>query len=93
MKHYYAASLCRNGVLGGGIAAGEDGITYKTGKVTVPPKLRNLEMKYSNFRDFSKKRVLCFPVFTILMNDGENCKFIIFSPKRFHAMLRDKVKR
>ena len=48
MKQYYAASLCRNGVLGGGIAAGEDGITYKTGKVTVPPKLRNLEMKYRN---------------------------------------------
>ena len=93
MKQYYAASLCRNGVLGGGIVADDDGITYKPGKVTVSPKLRNLEMKYRNIRDFSKKRVLCFPVFTISMNDGENYRFIIFSPKRFNALLRDKVKR
>ena len=60
MKQYYVASLCRNGVLGGGIAAGEDGITYKTGKVTVPPKLRNLEMKYRNIRDFSKNGCCAF---------------------------------
>ena len=58
MKQYYVASLCRNGVLGGGIVADDDGITFKTGKVTVSPKLRNLEMKYSNIRDFSKKWVL-----------------------------------
>ena len=93
MKQYYIASLCRNGVLGGGIAANDDGITFKTGKVTVSPQLRNLEMKYRNIREFSKKRVLCFPVFTISMNDGENYRFIIFSPKRFNALLRDKVKR
>ena len=93
MKRILLASLCRNGILGGGIVADDDGITYKTGKVTVSPKLRNLEMKYRNIRDFSKKWVLCFPVFTILMNDGESYKFIILSPKRFHAMLRDKVKR
>ena len=93
MKQYYIASLCRGGILGGGIVADDDGITYKTGKVTVSPKLRNLEMKYRNIRDFSKKRVLCFPVFTISMNDGENYRFIIFSPKRFNALLRDKVKR
>ena len=93
MKQYYVASLCRNGILGGGIVADEDGITYKTGKVTVSPRFRNLEMKYSNIRDFSIKWVLCFPVFTILMNDGENYKFIIFGPRRFNALLRDKVKR
>ncbi len=93
MKQYYVASLCRNGVLGGGIFADDDGITFKTGKVTVSPKLRNLEMKYSNIRDFSKKWVLCFPVFTISMNDGENYKFIIFSPKRFNAILKNNVKR
>ena len=92
MKQYYVASLCRNGVLGGGIVADDDGITFKTGKVTVSPKLRNLEMKYRNIRDFSKQWVFCFQVFTISMNDGENYKFIIFSPKRFNALLRDNVK-
>ena len=92
MKQYYAASLCCEGVLGGGIVANEDGITYKTEKVNISPKLRNLEMKFKDIQDYSKKWVLCFPVFTISMNDGENYKFIIFSPKRFHALLRDKVK-
>ncbi len=93
MKHYYIASLCREGILGGGIVANDEGITYKTGKVTVSPKLRNLEMKYRDIQDFSKKWVLCFPVFTISMNDGENHKFIIFSPKRFDTLLRNKVKQ
>ena len=52
MKQYYVASLCREGILGGGIVSDEDGITYKTGKVTVSPKLRNLEMKYRDIQDF-----------------------------------------
>ena len=93
MKQYYIASLCREGVLGGGIVADEEGITYKTGKVTVSPKLRNLEMKFGDIQDYSKKWVLCFPVFTISMNDGESYKFIIFSPKRFDALLRVNVRR
>jgi hypothetical protein len=91
MKQYYVASLCREGVLGGGIIANEDGITYKTGKVTVSPKLRNLEMKFRDIQGYSKKWVLCFPVFTISLNDGENYKFIIFSPKRFNALLRTYI--
>ena len=48
MKQYYVASLCREGILGGGIVADEGGITYKTGKVTVSSRFRNLEMKYRN---------------------------------------------
>ncbi|MBQ6451561.1 MAG: hypothetical protein IJJ29_06525 [Solobacterium sp.] len=92
MKQYYVASLCRKGILGGGIVADDEGITYKTGKVTVSEKFRNLEMKYRNIRDYAMKWVLCFPVFTISMNDGENYKFIIFSPKRFEALLSEKVK-
>lgn len=92
MKQYYVASLCRKGILGGGIVADDEGITYKTGKVTVSEKFRNLEMKYRNIRDYAKKWVLCFPVFTISMNDGENYTFIIFSPKRFEALLSEKVK-
>ncbi len=93
MKQYYVASLCREGVIGGGIVADEEGITYKTGKVTVSPRLRNLEMKYRDIRDYSKKWVLCFPVFTISMKDGENYRFIIFSPKRFNALLEEKRSR
>lgn len=93
MKQYYVASLCREGILGGSIIADDHGITYKTGKVTVSTKLRNLEMKYRDIQNFSQKWVLCFPVFTISMNDGESYKFIIFSPKRFNTLLTEKVER
>ena len=92
MKQVFIASFCREGILGGGIVADDEGITYKTGKVTVSPKLNNLEMKYRDIRGFTKKWVFCFPVFSIAMNDGENYKFIIFNPKRFSSLLNDKVK-
>lgn len=92
MKQYFIASICRNGIIGGSIVADDEGITYKTGKLTVSSKLRNLEMKYRNIQDFSKKWVLCFPVFSIAMNDGETYKFIVFSPKRFYSLLNDNVK-
>ncbi|MBR1701358.1 MAG: hypothetical protein IJ716_05325 [Lachnospiraceae bacterium] len=93
MKRYFIASLCREGILGGSIVVGDEGITYKTGKVTVSPKLKNLEMKYRNIQDFSKKWVFCFPVFSVIMNDGENYKFIVFNPRQFYSLLIDKVKQ
>ena len=46
MKKMYMASLCRRGILGGWIIADNEGITFKTGKVTVAPELRHIEMKY-----------------------------------------------
>ena len=92
MKQYFIASICREGILGGSIVADDEALTFKTGKVTVSPRLRNLEMKYRDIQGFTKKWVFCFPVFTIAMNDGENYKFIVFHPKRFSALLSEKVK-
>ena len=37
MGRYYIASLCKNGLLGGGISVDEDGITFRTGKLFVLP--------------------------------------------------------
>ena len=91
MKQYFIASICREGILGGGIVADDEALTFKTGKVTVSPRLRNLEMKYRDIQGFTKKWVFCFPVFSISMNDGEIYKFIIFQPKRFSALLSEKV--
>ncbi|MBR0139476.1 MAG: hypothetical protein IJM17_04210 [Firmicutes bacterium] len=93
MKQYFIASLCREGVLGGGIIADDEGITFKTYKLTVSPRFRDLKMRYEDILDHSRKRILCFAVFTISMNDGENYRFIIFSPKRFDALLTEKAKR
>ena len=93
MKQYYIASICREGILGGGIVADDEALTFRTGKATVSPRLKNLEIKYRDIQSFTKKRVFCFPVFSITMNDGEVYKFIIFNPKRFNSLLSDKVKQ
>ena len=91
MRKYYIASICRGGVLGGGIIAGDESITYKTGKVTVPAKLRNLEMKYGDILSYSEKWVLCFPVFSLSMSDDEKYSFIVFAQKSFRELLDEKI--
>ena len=93
MKRLYIASICENGILGGCIAAGDESMTFKTGKVTVSPKLRNLEMKYGDIQSFSRKWVLCFPVYSISMNNGDCYKFILFGPGSFRSLLCEKVKQ
>lgn len=40
---YFIVSLCKNGILGGGIVADLEKITYKTGKVTVPQNIEILK--------------------------------------------------
>ena len=90
MRQYFAASLCRNGILGGVIIAGDEGITYKTGKLTVPPELRNLEMKYGEIRGITCSRPLVFPTVSVRMNHGERYKFIVFRCHRFCTLLKEK---
>lgn len=91
MKEYFAASLCRGGILGGGIVADDESITYKTGKVTVSPRFRNLQMKYADIHGFTMKRILLFPVFSISMSDGETYTFIVFGSRRFKALMNEKT--
>ena len=93
MKQRFIASICRGGILGGWITADDEAITYQTGKVTVSPGLKHLELKYRDIQGFSLKRVFCFPVFSIVMKDGETYRFIVFRPGRFGSLLREKVKQ
>ena len=69
----------------------DEGITYKTGKVTVSPKLRNLEMKYRDIRNFSRGWLACFPTVTVTMADGESYKFIVFRPGSFCGLLENRI--
>ena len=92
-QQYFIASICREGIIGGGIAADDEAITFKTNKLTVSSTIKNLELKYRNIRGYAKKWVLCFPVFSIFMDDGETYTFLIFSPGRFSSLLRDKVQQ
>lgn len=70
MSSYFLCSLCHNGILGGGLIVDEDTITYKTGKVTVEKRFRNLELRRDDIVSLSWKRYL-FPVVTFEMSDGE----------------------
>ncbi len=90
MRQYYMASLCRNGIIGGSIVADDEGITYKTGKLTVTPELRNIEMKYGEIRGITCSRLLLFPTVSVQMNHGDCYKFIIFRQKHFCALLDEK---
>ena len=88
LKHYFIVSLCKNGLLGGGIAANTDAITYHTGKVTVSPKYRNLEMRYEDMLSVSLGRFLLFPTVAFDMKNGETHKFMVFARKRFLKLLK-----
>ena len=88
MKKYFLASLCRNGILGGGIAADTESITYHTGKLTIPEKYRHIEMKYKDIRFLRPGRFLLFPTVTLAMENGEEYKFLIFAKNQFVNMLK-----
>lgn len=87
MKRYFVASLCRNGVLGGGIVADDEGFTFRTNKLTVPPSVRHLSMCYRNIREITKGWMLCFPVVTVKMKDGEEHRFVLFRRQLFCTCL------
>ncbi len=91
MKKVFVASLCRNGLLGGGIIADDEGITYRTGKLTIPQKFRNLEMKYGEIRAVTKDRLLCLPTVSVTMKDGESYRFLVFGRGAFCRLLAERV--
>lgn len=87
MKKHFSVSLCKNGILGGGLTVDEKGATYRTGKLTVDPKYRNLNMPFADLTAISKGRLLFFPTFTFQMKNGESHQFIVFARKRFRSFL------
>lgn len=88
MQPYFLASLCKNGILGGGITVEQDSFTYHTGKVTVPSKYRNLRIPFRSILSLSIGNTLLFPWVSVSLSDGEAYKFIIFGRKRFLSLLR-----
>ena len=82
MKSYFIASLVRNGLIGGGLLLNDRVVTYKTNKLTVDVKYRNLVLPYDQIASVTWKRIL-FPVAAFQMKNGESYAFLIFSQKRF----------
>ena len=83
MRKMFVASLCRNGILGGGLYVDAESVTYHTGKLTVPEKYRKLKMAFEEIMTVSSGWLLCFPTVTIKMRDQEKYRFIVFARKRF----------
>ena len=77
-KKTFLCSLCHNGLLGGALVLGEDGIAFKTGKLTVSPAYRNLSLPFAEILEISWKRIL-FPFATFHMADGKKHTFLIFN--------------
>lgn len=83
MKKSFICSLIgRSGILGGGVCIEDSAITYKTNKLTVDKKYRNLVLPLNEISELSWKWVL-FPIATLHMTSGEKYKLIIFNKKRF----------
>ena len=84
MKKYFIVSLVKNGILGGGIVADSETITYHTGKLTMPQEYRHLIMKYEDISEVTKGWLFVLPTVTVKMRSGNEYKFtVFFSRKRF----------
>ena len=88
MEKTYIASLCKNGLLGGGLFLDDERITYRTGKMTVPPEIRNLQLPYCRIKDVEKSRALILPTVTVKMQNGQEWKFLVFGRESFLTSLK-----
>lgn len=87
----FICSLCHNGILGGMIYLDGSSLTYKTGKLMVDSKYRNLVLPLSNIKEISWQWMI-FPVATVHMMIGEDYKFIIFNKHRFEKWFKEYSK-
>lgn len=90
LTNTYSVSLCKNGILGGYITIGEVSMVYKTGKVTIPEKYRNLVMEYKDIFSVTEGTLLFLPTVTVKMKNEEEYKFIVFNRKHFLEALNKK---
>lgn len=91
MKQYFIVSLVKNGILGGGIVADSESITYNTGKVTIPQEYKHLVMRYEDICKVQMGWLFILPTITMQMRNGKEYKFVMFfCRKRFINTLRDK---
>ena len=84
----FVCSLCHNGILGGALYLDSQSLTYKTNKLTVDKKYRNLILPIREIREISWKWIV-FPVATVHMKNDERYHFIIFNKPRFEKWFQE----
>ena len=82
MKNVFICSLCHNGILGGGLYLTPQSVIYRTQKLTVTEKYKNLTLPLSEIKEISWKCIV-FPIATFHMKNGEEYKIIIFNKALF----------
>ena len=85
---YLVCSLCHNGVKGGALYFDSQSLSYKTNKLTVDKKYRDLVMPLQEIKEISWKWMI-FPIATVDMKNGELYKFIIFNKSRFEKWFQE----
>ena len=88
MKKSFVCSLVHNGILGGGLYIDDESVVYKTNKLTVDERYRNLVLPLQRLGKVEWKWVI-FPVATFYMRGGEKYTFIIFNKARFEKCLAE----
>ena len=92
MRKTFMCSLCHEGILGGGLYLDEQAVTYRTQKLTVEDKYKNLVLPLNEINEVSWRWIV-LPVATFHMKSGEKYHIIIFNKRRFekyYKQYRDK---
>ena len=92
MKNTFSVSLCKNGIIGGWIVIEENSMSYRTGKLTIPEKYKNLVMNYKDILSVTEGTFLLLPTVMVKMKNEEEYKFIVYNRKRFLEVLNRKKK-
>lgn len=82
MRKAFMCSLCHKGILGGGLYLDDQAVVYRTQKLTVDEKYKNLVLPLNEIKEITWRWIL-LPVATFHMINGENYKIIIFNKRRF----------
>ena len=82
-KSFICSLICRNGIIGGRIYIDDTSVTYKTNKLTVDKKYKNLVLPLCEICNLTWKLIV-FPIATMKTSGGEEYKLIIFNKRRFN---------
>lgn len=90
MKKAVMCSLCHNGILGGALYFDNQSITYRTNKITVDKKYRNLVLPINDIKDITWKTKV-FSIATLHMVNNEEYTFIIFNKNVFDQYYKEMM--
>lgn len=89
MKEWFFASICVQGVQGGGLYLLDDGVCFRCQKATIEAAYRDLRIPWENIRSVSAgKRVFLIPTTVIETRDGKRYRFLIFGRKKFSRRIQ-----